>query len=247
MPEYHAGDAGAAVVTGQNLLASERFWPYQVALNRPWRPAGGGATLPSGLLGVLIRVEASGSARIDFGRDGRYEVPVDATDLVERADRVRRGELQKSAPNFALAIGPRLVDSASATLRPFGFETVIQQRGFLAVFADPAAKDFAALAKSLAPLRERDGVLTILLPQGEHPDAEVREQLRALKWPVPFVYDHLAESYTRSLLAGESPLPELILQTNEGRVLLQRSWSPELVPEIEAALEAAFATAPQSR
>jgi hypothetical protein len=241
LPEYHAGDAGAPVVTEQNLLASERFWPYQVALTRPWPPAGGGGPLPSGLLGVLIRVEASGSARIDFGRDGRVEVPVGVTDLVARANQIRRGELAKVAPNFVLAVGPRLVDSASDELRPLDFRAAGEWRGFLAVFADPAAKEFAALAKSLAPLRERDGVLTILFPQGEHPDAEVREQLRALEWPVPFVYDHLAESYTRSLLAGETSPPALILQTNEGRVLLQRQWSAKVVPEVERALETGFA------
>ena len=69
-------------------------------------------------MGVLIRVEASGLARIDFGRDGLYEVPVGATDLVERANRIRTGELRKMAPNFVLAIGPRLVDSAGAHAAP---------------------------------------------------------------------------------------------------------------------------------
>ena len=244
LPEYHAEDVGAPAVTEQNLLASERFWPYQVALTRPWRTPAGAASLPAGLLGVLIRVEASGSARIDFGRDGRYEVPVAATDLVERADRIRRGELEKMAPNFVLAIGPRLVDSSAAELRPYDFRAVMLERGFLAVFADPAAKDFAELARSLAPIAGRDGVLTILLPQGEHPDAAVRERLLALKWPVPFVYDHLSESYTRSLLAGGTPLPALILQTDEGRVLLQRPWSAEALTELEAALDAAFAKPP---
>ena len=31
LPEHHAEDPSAAAVTEQNLLASERFWPYQVA------------------------------------------------------------------------------------------------------------------------------------------------------------------------------------------------------------------------
>jgi hypothetical protein len=240
LPEYHAEDAGAPVVTERNLLASERFWPYQVALTRPCTPVDRSEALPGGLLGVLIRVEASGSVRIDFGRDGNYEVPLGATDLVARANQIRRGELPKLAPNFVLAIGPRLIDSSAVALRPFGLRAAAEQRGFLAVFADPAATDFADLANSLAPLREREGVLTVLFPQGEHRDARVGEQLRALHWPVPFVYDHLAEAYTRTLLPQTTPVPTLLLQTSEGRVVFQGKWKPSAMAQLSSALEAAF-------
>jgi len=220
-------------VTEQNLLSSERFWPYRVGLTRPWPRVGGSKALTPGLRGVLIRVEASGSARIDFGRDGRYEVPVGATDLVERANQIRRGELPKPAPNFVLAIGPRLVDSASPALRPFGFRAAGEPRGFLAVFADPAAKDFVDLAKALAPLRERDGVLTILFPQGEHPDAQVREQLRALGWPVPFLYDHLAEAYTPTLLPETTPVPRPAAPDRRGPGGLPEHLEAERCPRAE--------------
>ena len=40
LPEYHAKDANAAIVSERNLLASERFWPYQVALHDAWQPPG---------------------------------------------------------------------------------------------------------------------------------------------------------------------------------------------------------------
>jgi hypothetical protein len=184
-------------------------------------------------VGVLIRVEASGAARIDFGRDGLHEVPIAKTDLVERANRIRTGELAKLAPNFLLAIGPRLVDSAGDALRPLPYASVAEQRGFLCVFADPGAKKFAALAAALAPL-----------PQGEHPDARVREQLRSLGWTIPFVYDHLAEAYTRSLLDADVALPAVVLQTREGRVLFQSEWKAGVASTLEAALDAAFASAP---
>ena len=244
LPEHHAEDPSAAAVTEQNLLASERFWPYQIAATEVLPPVADRQPVQAGNVGVLIRVEALGVARVDFGRDGLHEVPVARTDLVERANRIRTGEVEKLAPNFLLAIGPRLVDSAADSLRPLPYAAVAEQRGFLCVFADPGSKTFAALAAALAPLQQRHGVATILLPQGEHPDVRVREQLRSLGWTVPFVYDHLAEAYTRSLLETEAALPAVMLQTREGRVLFQSRWKAGAASELRAALDAAFASAP---
>ena len=244
LPEYRAQDANAAVVTERTLLASERFWPYQVALNEAWRPPRRTQPLSPDSPGVLIRVEASGLARIDFGRDGLYEVPVGETDLVKRANRIRAGELEKKAPNFLLAIGPRLVDSGSDSLHPFPYGAAAENRGFLCVFADPDPETFTALVAALAPLRARPGVLTIFLPQGAHPDSQVRERLRSLKWTVPFVYDHLSEAYTRTLLTESASPPALLLQTSEGRVLFQSIWRAGVVSELASALAEAFGGEP---
>lgn len=229
-----ADGADSATVTERNLLASERFWPYHVGLTKPFQ------ALRPGTTGVLIRVETSSVARIDFGRDGLFEVPVAATDLVDRANRVRRGELTKKAPNFVLALGPRLVDTSSEPALQYSFERAGEQRSFLAVFADPGAKGFADLAKALAPLTQRDGLLTILLPQGEHPDPEVYGKLRTLEWNVPFVYSHLTGPYTRSLLPAGAARPALMLQTPEGRVLFQSEWKAGVAAELNAALDAAL-------
>jgi hypothetical protein len=222
-------------------MASERFWPHQVAISGSWQPAGRGAPLPAGFPGVLIRVEPYGRARIDFGRDGLYEVPIAETDLVERANRVRRGQLEKRAPNFLYAIGPRLVDSESDPARAFPYPEAAEHRAFLAVFADPAAEDFAALAASLAPLREREGLLTIFFPQGQEPDPAVRERLRSLGWTVPFVYDHLSEAYTATLLPAGMRPPALLLQTEEGRVLFKSPWQAGALAPLTVALDRALA------
>lgn len=231
-PRVAESPDAAVAVTQANLLASERFWPYQVGLAR------------DGSLGVLIRVEEGAIARIDFGRDGRRELPVAETDLVERANAVRLGQIEKLAPNLTLAIGPRLLDPTGDELAPFPFAAALEKRGFLCVFADPGAADFADLARALAPISERHGVLTILFAQGEHPDAALRDTLRALGWAVPFVHDHLAEAYTGSLLREGTILPSLFLQTPEGRVVFQSGWRTEALPELEAALEREFARAP---
>lgn len=240
LPAYQAGDSAAAAVREANLAASERFWPYQVGLAAPWLPPGREQPLPAGSSGVLVRVEDDGTARIDFGRDGLHVVPVAATDLVERANRVRLGELDKMAPNYVLAIGPRLIDAAADPPRPLSFRDATYERVFLSVFADPRAADFAALAKALAPLRARSGLLTILFPQGDRPDPEVYERLRALDWPVAYVFDHLAEAYTRTQLPEALTLPALLLQTGEGRVLWQGAATPAAVAPLTAAIEQAL-------
>jgi hypothetical protein len=239
-PLHRAEDPAAPAVSEQNLLASERFWPYQVALTRAWQASGREQPLAEGSQGVLIRVEANGRARVDFGREGLHEVPVGETDLVERANQVRRGELHKLAPNLVLAIGPRLLDSGSTPPLPLGMARASEPVGFLCVFADPRAASFAELAAALAPLGERHGVAAVLFPQGEHPDLEVAERLRALGWTVPFVYDGLAEAYTRTLVSGGAPLPVVLVATREGRLLFEGAWGDGVVAKLSAALEEGF-------
>jgi hypothetical protein len=218
-----------------------------VALIEAWKPAGRTQALPKGSRGVLIRVETSGLARIDFGRDGQHEVPLGATDLLANANRVRRGEIKKMAANFALAIGPRLVSSSASPPPPFGFDEAAAQRGFLCVFADPNTDAFGALAKSLAPLAAHPGVLTVVFPQSARADSEIAERLRALAWPVPFVLDHLSEAYTRTLLPEKSSLPSVLLVTNEGRLVYQATWQPDRATELKRALDEAFGVSGPAR
>ena len=240
LPAHRAADPAAPPVTAKNLLASERFWPYHVALTRAWQPPGAPKALPAATRGVLIRVEREGLARVDFGRDGLYAVPVDATDLVAQAERVRRGELLKTAPNFALAIGPRLLEPGATRPQPVSLADTMQKRGFLAVFADPGAEGFPALAKSLAPLSGPSDVATILFPQSERSDAEIAEQLRSQGWGVPFVMGRLSEAYTKTLLPEGTPLPAVTLQSSEGRLLYAARWSEEGLPALKQALAESF-------
>lgn len=233
-----AAQVDAAAVTEKNLMANERFWPYHVALTEAWQPAGREKPLRQGRRGVLIRVEDSGLVRIDFGRHGLYEVPVGETDLVERANRVRRSELGKLGPNFALALGNRLFHAES--LHPVGFPTAAERPGFLCVFADPLEEGFIELAAGLAPLHERHGVWTILFPQGEYPDPQMAQYLGSLDWTVVLVHDRLSEPYTRTLVDEKTPLPYVMLQTNEGHVLFESEWKPDVVPALAAALDEAF-------
>ncbi len=232
VPEYRVADPSAPPVTESNLLSSERFWPYQTELAKQWQ------SLAVGSSGVLIRVEASGLARIDFGRDGLLRVPVAVTDLVARANEIRLGRAEKPAPNVLWAIGARLVDSTSEDTRAFPFGDAASHSVFLCVFADPWRRELAGLVSALAPLGRRAGVQTILFPQSRRPDSQVAGQLRAMKWTPPFVYAHLSEPYTESLLDDPKTLPAVLLVTADGRVLHQGRLSRESAQRLEAALAA---------
>jgi hypothetical protein len=237
---YRAADPAAPAVTRENLLASERFWPYQIELREPFAAGGGSQPVPAGTIGVLVRVELSGLARVDFGRDGRFAVPIERTDLVERAERVRRGELWKPAPNLVHAIGARLVDSESEALRALDPLALRSAAGVLSVFADPTSPDFRNVAAALGPLRGRHGVITVFFPQGEHPTAETRDRLRDAGWLVPFVPDALAEGYTRALLDEGVAPPAVLLHTLEGRRITLSAWREGIADELRSALDAEF-------
>lgn len=227
LPPADFSDPAAPVVTAQNLLASERFWPYQTALVRDWQGDAGAPALPAGSLGVLIRVEPSVRARIDFGRDGIHAVPLDATDLLRRAEGVRRGEIEKRASNLVWSLGPRLLDGAAALPRPLRLETLAAYTRFLCVFADPGDPALVELAAALRSRLARPDLLTIFFPLGEHPDATVLARLHSLEWPAAYLADHLADAYARSLGDRRGPGPVIQLLSREGRLEFEGLWSPE--------------------
>jgi hypothetical protein len=234
---YAVARPEAEPITSATLFESDPFWPTLVTLREPFRPFAATGELAAGLSGVLVRVETEALARVDFGSDGVLDVPVAKTDLVEAANAVRRGELAKTAPNFALMIGPRLSDTRDERPRGFPFHEAAEQHGFLSVFADPTSPQFEAIARALAPLADHPRVLTVLFPQGRHPDARVFAQLRELGWGAAFVLAHLSEPYTRVLLReGQAP-PFVTLQTADGRIQLASGWRADAAPAIRDALE----------
>ncbi len=230
-------------MTAENLLESEEFWPYHVELERSWTPPGGTRPIKAGSPNVLIRVLEGGLARVHFNRDGIHTVPVAKTDLVEQANAIRLGRDEKIAPNFVVAIGTKVLDPADARIRPgpLGMERVAEHAGFLCVFADPGAEGFEALVKSLAPMKDRHGVMTLFFPQGEHANRDVSERLRGLGWAVGYLPDHLSEAYTAAQIGSDAPVPTVLLQTAEGRLIFQTSDSVRDIPaKLTVALDASF-------
>lgn len=232
------GAAPTAVVTADNLLDHEAQWPYRTALTGAWQPPGRNEPLPAGTDGVLIRVEPGQLARIDFAREGKYEVPIAKTDLVENANRIQRGELEKPTPNFVTAFAMKLLDPASDPPRSLRPEQLAERSRFLCVFADATSENIAKLAAALRPLAKRGDVTTILFQQRGYSDEEVLKRLRAGDWLVPFVFKHLAVPYTATLLREGTPMPYVMLMTDEGRVLFEGAWQPNTTARLASALDA---------
>jgi hypothetical protein len=239
LPEHKVADPLAAPLTDQNLLESDRFWPFHVGIARPMRlrPE---VELPAGSLGVLIRVEPGGRARIDFGRDGVHHLATSDTDILERANRIRLGEESKLAPNFPAMVGTGLLDPSTNRPGKTELPVAIGHPGYLVVFADPGAAGFAGLAAALEPLRGRRGVLSVFFPQGSHSSSDVLEKLVAVQWKPAFVLDFLSAGYTAALIDADTPRPALLLLTADGRVLFQGKFEPGVIPKLTEKLEAAF-------
>lgn len=233
----NATNAASGRVTVETLHENERFWPYRIQLVEPWRPVGFEGRFGWGV-GVLVRVEPDGSLRVDFAEHGVHRVPAGATDVIEKANRIRTGELEKSLPNLVVWLSGRLLDPTKTPIRPLEKLKIDGAARFLLVFADPAAPDFSKLAKDVGDVRARPGLVKLLLPQGDRRDGGVANLCRAADWRDAFLLDRFTPAYTRSLLDADLALPAVMLISAEGRRIHAASWSPGLGANIEAVLTA---------
>ena len=223
-PAYDASDASHAEIVAGSLVQAERFWPHEVALLEP-HPRPGKESPLSPRLGRLIRVEQSSQVRVDFGEGGVLQLPADRTDVLERANLVRLGALDKLAPNAFVTLGGHVLESSSEEARPFE----VRRDGtdsFLCVFADVRSPEFRAVAESLAGLVSRERLQVLLVPQNDRRDAQVWRRLREVGFRVPFVIRAEAKARTRALLGEGEPLPQVMLLSAEGRILYQGVWRP---------------------
>lgn len=228
------------VITQANVHQNEAFWPAVVALTTEWRPAGETKPLQAQWRGNLIRVEADGRVRIDFGRHGSHEVPIDHTNLVERANEVREGTRTKLAQNFVLLVGTRLVDSSSQELRAHKTGEIAGARAYLCIFADPRAEDFPVFAREIAALEGINGVRTVFFPQSVTREdlGFVHQLLGKLFWQVPFMYPRMSESYTLSLIDEIPERPQALLVSPEGRLIHRADLGlPSSFDELRQAVE----------
>jgi len=218
-----AAESSEATITAVNVYDYEAYWPNIVVLEESWLPPGQEKPLKAKYRGALVRVEADRRVRVDFGRHGKHDIPIERTDLVQRTVDVRAGRRHKTAPGFVLQMGTRLVDSSGEVPGALPSIVLDQAETFLCLFADPTAEDFPALARAASALDALDGVMLILFPQGlAGVDlATAHEKLRGASWQAPYAYPRLTPDHTRSLLGVDETPPYALVVTPEGRVLFR--------------------------
>ena len=231
---YVAANPRMPRMTAANLYEHEDFWPFHVALTEATLLEGRDKPMDARIPGILIRVNDDGTLVVEWGSDGRAVVPIDQTDVVVRANRIRSGERYKSGPNVSFSIGNKIFKTASTRpLEYYTFQEAVLFRGYLMVMADPRAPEFEQIAASLTPFRGRHGIVTTLIPQaGRDPDLAIMERVRSVDGPEAVLRNRLSPSATRGYLGRFPSEPVLMLMSSDGRVLLERTWSAEAVSEL---------------
>ncbi len=228
-------------ISASNLYDHEASWPNHIKLVESLENPDGSTLVPAGRVAVLVRVREDGLLRADFGRMGRHIIDPKMTDVVERANALRRGKGHKMGPNLTLAIGTKLVDAAAESPVPYRFRDETGNGGVLCVFADPSDEGFEALARLLAPFGQREGVTTVLFPRTDQGDAKTAARLRELEWVVPFAFNNYAEPIARSLMPEGAEFPWVQLATDEGRIVVEGPVDDALAEHIARAMDADFA------
>jgi hypothetical protein len=233
-------------LTAADLMANEQFWPNIVAIREAWTPPGQATPLERGDRGAMIRLTPEGRVRIDFGRHGRHEVPVGATDLVDRANAVRTGELHKVAANFLAHFGTQFLDPTAQEQVPMPTPELAKSSLFLCLFLFPSGPAFAPLAERLASLPSAPRLQMLLFPLGLALEEieQVKPAMRAAGLLVPFAYPAAAEKHAQSLLGAVPNGPRGLLISPEGRVVLEVDLGPGAAPESIEALRAAIEASP---
>ena len=242
MPTYEAPAIDAEfdemqAVDAENLYLREAYWPSIVLIDRAWQPPEATEPPTRYRQGTLVRVRENGDVRIDFSSAGKFWVPVEATDAVERAESIRRGEQAKVGPNLARMLGNRLLDAREA--RPIPYREAIGRFDELVlVYVDPLSEDFERIAQALKALHiEEERAVFVLLPRGNHRTATVLGRALQVGWPGAYVARRYVEAYTEALLEdGDASKAMVQRLTPEGRLLYQAEWHQGAQAAIELAL-----------
>lgn len=246
-PASHPVEAiPAPRITAANLMDHEAVWPFRVALTKAWKPAGhvGDFGWGVGTLGVLVRIDPVRGLRVDFGRFGVRWVPIEVTDAVELANRLRSGEQTKIGANLAMALNNRLLDPSGATLERIADDLhLVPRRVYVLVFADPASAELAAIARASAVWSKLAGAEVALIALGDRPDAHIYKLCHDAQWKGSFLMGTYAAAYARAQLDSGASTPRIQVASPEGRLLLDAAWSHGAVEAVARAASAGIVRA----
>ncbi len=226
-----------------DLANDSHLWPERVGLREP-------LSLPDGKLisnrfpGMLIRVEGS-DVLIDFGRDGRRRLPVEATDIIERATDIKANGRKDFWPNFWQEIGPRLVFGREGVWSGVPPEEFLEAYLVAVIYTDVAAFDQEGAPAAIVQFCRAamaDGVYPIFFPLNTDLLERLDETWMGIAMPTP----HFLAPMLGSLWHSPSRPFEVVVVDPFGKLEL-RSAMPadgtvaavleDLLPPLKAAVE----------
>lgn len=198
-------------LTSQSLPAHSDFWPPKIHLTGDVETRTG--TFSTGQRGVLLRIEGNPAiAVVDFGRDGIHEVPLDQTDALATARRIKDGEEPKPLPNYLSMLGPpKLFRAVEGKMKAIPLHETGDWKGFLFLYLPVEDLDwtaFAGLLEENKDLVRKTGLQPLLLPLSRIKDAELFQKLKEYSLPVAVMHDFLGFSFLNALAhqPGDGPL-----------------------------------------
>ncbi len=180
----------------ENLAESSTYWPRFARVLE--RMTVGGTTLSPRVRGVLVRVEET-HALIDFGRDGVHSIPLEETDVLEKAELLWRGDLVKALPNFVHQTKNVWLEWSGDKGRLVELEELQETRAFLLLYGgselcDPTyAETFRGLQQTAS---EADAGLFLVpterdfYPRMETASIETRFMVRHHAVAAPGAFQH---------------------------------------------------------
>lgn len=210
----------ALALDAGDVLSQSAHWPYRVALTQDHTVAN--HELKRGLTGVLVRAEENHNGetmvRIDFGRWGRQALPVSLTDLEERIDRVKSGELSKLMPNYVHMLANKFV-----LLRPgLNYKLELQEfedcKGFIFLYPN-SREGMTALMDQANDDESLEGYVTLVLPAFEYDGEQLRREIREHPLNAGILFPHLLEPYRQTLSHQADGSDALIVTDLDGLIL----------------------------
>ena len=206
----------------ESLPGHSDFWPPKIHLTEDVETRKG--TLSAGQRGVLLRIEGGPAiAVVDFGRDGIHEVPLDKTDALATARRIKDGEKDKPLPNYLSMLGPpKLFHAVEGKMKAISLHETGDWKGFFLLYLSVEDLDWAALAGLLQENKDlirKTGLQPLLLPLSRVEDAELFQKIREHSLPVAVMHGFLGFSFLNALAHHPGDGPLFVATDLNGKIL----------------------------
>lgn len=229
----------AAVMESKDIYNDSALWPARAALTAEWTAPSNGRMLSKGAEGVLIRLEPGSpiEALIDFGRRGLHRIPIEQTDVVERARKLSSGDMNKEFPNWSLMLGRGFskIAPGSGGLN-IEVKALLPYRHLLIVYLDDNPEDMRAVAEELAAdteLYATTKTFVVVFPREDFAASGVSTVIEAMKGngleEIAFMAPHVSEPYARSIDHRIPGYPACVLADVEGKTLYEPGIEPRTV------------------